>query len=156
MIAPPEIKTPAQYFARHGRHISLASRGDFEVAPPIRVTVRELFEEEQLDFSVVGKCARRNHSRVVQHHEVAAFQKCREVRKHPVLDALFGAVKDHHARTVAALGGMARDEALGQRVIVVGGAETHRAAKVPLRARGVHFRMQCGMNREEAKKGCDW
>ena len=135
----------------HKRAEAHLASGLHEALPRVRAAGHG-FEEEQLDPPVIGKGARRDHARVVQHHEVAALQKGREVREHPVLDALLGAVQHHHAGSIASLGGVAHDEFLGQSVIVIGGAKAHRVAKVPRCVRDVHFRMRAGMNREAAKE----
>jgi len=78
-----------------------------------------LFEEKELNLPVVRKAARVYDAGVVQHQQIAGVQKRGQVSECPMLDPLFVAVQNHHARVLAIRQWPGRDQFFWQRVIVI-------------------------------------
>ena len=87
----------------------------------------ESLQEQQLDRAIIGKAARGEHARVVQHQQVAGRDESRQLRERAMLDLLGRAMQHHHARVFAARQRTLRDQLLGQRIIVIGQPRAHAA-----------------------------
>ena len=136
----------------HDRAEASFTAGLDEANPERRL--RTLDDEEFQRAAVRGlrEDARRDHACIVQHGEVARPQVAGKIRERAVLDAPLRAMKDHHARGGTFGRRMTRDEAFGQRVIVIArqqhGAHSHQNKQErpsPLVWQGAHA--QSGLSR---------
>ena len=121
-------------FKNLGHHAADAARDDFATqlhafARPHEAAPFEFamaVEAEQLDATIVGKHARRNHPRVVEHQQIVGPQIFGDVAKHAMLEAAALAMHDEHPRR-SAIGKRPRgNEFLGQVVIEILRAQRHR------------------------------
>jgi hypothetical protein len=86
-----------------------------EAFPAVRA---DLLEEENFDAGGIGEEAGFDDAGVVQDDEISFAKVAWEIGEEAMLDGSGGAVKDEHARGVAALGRTAGDE-FGRKVVVV-------------------------------------
>jgi len=84
------------------------------------------FEEEQFKFpagfDVHAAQPRRDHAGIVQHQNVAGLEKLRQLGKLAVFDFSGFPLQHQQARTVAARGGLLRDESGRQVEMEIGGS----------------------------------
>src|SRR5262245_54076804 len=92
--------------------------------PPI--ISRILVQQEHFDFTaacdVSSSQTRTDHARIVQNQEIVAAQIIHYVREGAMGDLSAWSVQDEQARLITAMGGVLRDEFIGQRIIEIGGA----------------------------------